>query len=776
MMNEGDCVLDDVESMVREYVWTITETLESVESADTVSVREPPPVPSAVFKGDVAGAILTVNRYFEAPGDVLQEYALLRFVLRNPSRPEPQWDDEFLDRRLIGLAWSAGEYRDAIELADRWHADYAAYSSRDGFARCCSSVLNRKAKALRNLGRFEEAMAAYRQALAVCEESSLGIERAIQLMAIGKMYGHYMSSASTFWLFTKLALDHLGSLATDGEEEVRRSVRRYQAICHDSFGQIVSHANFADTEADKHFERAIEINNEIGNVNGLSRNYCHRAMLWARRAAVVAESGALEEFNRGYSLLRPHGSDQRGFGVRTVQLAELLASSGRRSEAKDRASIALDLSRRFRDHRTYIRCCLLLAELSDASGELAKIEKLLGDARKRACRFRLAREELLLNRRLGGLVTPRVPLSRSNVSLEFFQRNRGILKKLNEGLIASSRAVAHGQERGVVEFEQLSHDQRVQLGEGILHDYNSLVHELDSDVDAMITIIQRQGDISLLDLSGALARAVFHDFKHTLKGAAFDERCNAAVDRIHKVQLLMKDRAITVPESAGRARKDDLMVTLGELEDDVTALSKKFGDLQELTIAKMAHSRTARWAKGSLVASCEAAIAEIRRREKRDLEVEFQPQTDLILPCDEDWLARTVANLIRNGIEAGRDADTASRASVVLSLGRVGIGDDRFCNSAYVVDFEVANVGRPGDGEKLQTALEGRGTRDKPDGTGVGLELARLFLVTICQGMASCREENGFTKLKFRFQPDGGRIQAINLPATRTSQSGVIEP
>jgi len=764
--------MDEVKCSLKEYYDALRQTTEQ-----GLSERSAVPIPSVIIKlsleyDNILSAIEEILH--KGPREPLYEYAVVKLFWEQFGQNASEPIRNELHRKLLDIAWYIGEYSEAKILAEAWLSHYTPANDIE-LASQNLRVLNRKAKALRNLGKFDEAFNTYREALVLCDEYSLDVEKAFAWIMIGKMYGNYQNQNSIFTYFIYQALDLLNELKSQTSDEFQEyEIQRYIAICYDSLGQTYGESETGWKQALEYFRAAMDINKRIANQNGLSRNWCHLAMLVAKWDKEAELKEILEIFQRGFRLLVRDPAQKRGRGIRTIQLGELLWRYGSYERAGEFVKRGSEISLDFRDYRTFVRACIVQADLQ-MSEKSETARKILEEALQYAKKYRLSQYELEINRRLGDLCSMSPYPSHIFQSVMYFQKNREILLNFRDKVIENQAHIAYQKnmdeedEIFIPEFRDLSDEQRIHLYDGLLRDYDQIIEQLNLNVQTILAILQpvldaleHGRDVSLIGLSGALVRALRHDVKHLLPRREGGDRWERILcDTDNCFAMLQKIRE----ENPKEASIQQALVLLSHLKDEINQLTVQFRDFEHLL-----SGRLRRPAGDSLInslrESCLDAIKRLTEQERiKSEQVETDFAIDVRLPCERDWLTRAIVNLLRNGIEAciEHGYNTNSFPLLRISLSKENIGDTEVGNPSHIVVLDIANRGKPGDAERVKRALQQPGWFDKEGGSGVGIDFASLIFVTICRAEADAFESEGYTHVVFRFQPDGMRIRTLEL-------------
>jgi tetratricopeptide (TPR) repeat protein len=682
-----------------------------------------------------------------APMDLFYDYSVRQVLLHSGAVRLTEGERRDEQRRLMFNSWHIGEYEETVATADTWLLSSGNPTSRASAAQR-NRVLIWRAKAFRNLGRYDDALSSYREALSVCERPSLGLEKAFTLLMIGKMYGNYLNLGSTFSLFITRALQLL-RLVRLSEPHEREDRARYVAICEDSLGQLDARSDGTWQEGIAAFARARSRNEKIGNTTGISRNLCHIAMARSRFDPNTSPETALALFKKAIALLPHGGAENRALGHRKIQIGALLERAGRREEARSQMEEGLAISQLHRDHRSFVRGCIALGRLHLASGERTSALQRFLEAKDVAARVRLEQYELDVNRALAQIVGTGLNDSGDNAVL-YLRRNKEILESFQGVLLENVqllRAARSKEAAGAVvpEFRMLTHRQQVGIYDALIRDYSRIATQLNGNFVATLDALTRAGDIALVELATALTRVVSHELKPVLPRYGGKDTWARLQQSLQRCAALADD---DMPTAAA------MKPHFERLRSDIDILYRHLAHIQDLQIA-MQRSRSS--VAHSLLESTKLAITRIEQLNLApSSSITFDASCDVILPCERDWIVSTVYNLLRNAIE---NSAMSANCAIEIAIREEAAGDITVGNDATVIVLDVSNEGRPRGAERVLAAQKNPGTFEREGGTGLGLFLANIIFCRICQATADAYDRAGRTHVTYKFKPDGVRVK-----------------
>ena len=376
-------------------------------------------------------------------------------------------------------------------------------SSHEGWC-----VLLSMAKAFRNIGDFDRALSAYREALSVAQSLELDTEKAVTLMLIGKLRGNYLGQRSLFSCFVEEAKERLAkSLRCCATEGDKLRNERAIAMCSDALGQVYRDSD--QSVAARHFKRAIRANAKMGRTNGLSRAVCHLSAM-AFESRTDERPYYLAMFEKGCDLLWQDPMEERGRGIRWFQYAQMLYNLGRPVEAAEALDRGRQVAQRYSDYRTLIRGLIIKADAKRACDSDAALRALM-EGQEMARERKLLLDEAKINRRLADLAAERA----KGDPAALLERNTEILTRLIRGVVD---ALSGGAEHSEPEFALLSARRRFR--ENLLLDHEHINSQFASNMRTATRSLRikedRQKEVLIGWVMNSNARGALHCAKGLL--------------------------------------------------------------------------------------------------------------------------------------------------------------------------------------------------------------------------------------------------------------------
>ncbi len=364
-----------------------------------------------------------------------------------------------------------GAYPDCIHFTNQCLASDAwgeLKKTREGLA-----LLTHRAKSLRNLGSFADALSCYRDAIDLAIKSGYQSDASIFLLLVGKLCGSYLGQRSLFSSLVEEAKsrleNELNSFSGPNNERIR--LIHYIAICLDALGQAYSEND--PVRAEQHYKEAFRLNWKIRRMNGMSRVRCHYNYLKFEKAKGNDRLQYVNGFNKGLKLLLNSSIDERGLGVRYVQYATMLNQINNNAEARRYLDRGKAIAKKYSDFKTLVRASVASADVLGSDRDLVTIS--LQEGQTIAKEYRLLLYEGELNRRIALLSDTR----NSEINqVKLFERNREIFSHLVKEIEASLSRL-NSKRNPEIEFTLLSDDTKQAFRDKLLLDYEHIVKQLD---------------------------------------------------------------------------------------------------------------------------------------------------------------------------------------------------------------------------------------------------------------------------------------------------------
>lgn len=348
------------------------------EPTDERATREPEIHDGAFDLGD-AEALARAVRAAREP-DLLFDYAFLKYVLR-AARLSPCEGGEAarLFRAFLRTADEVGHYREVVTVIDAWESGCVLPH------RARIDLMKASARALRSDGDLDEARTRLETALVLAREHGERRLEASILVALGKIYGKYLGHGTQFAWHLQQAeaiLDELDGAGLDPQNRDRLSSDR--AIVLDCLGNLESdERSLRPAQAERaiaYLEKALVLNERLGNRSGMSRNIAHRALVRQRTTGAARPPADIaRELERAWKLVRGDYRQRLGAGLRQAQYGCILALEGD-PIGHEHIAAGWQPAYELRSFRNQIKILLLRAEALAHEGRHEKAEDCCADA------------------------------------------------------------------------------------------------------------------------------------------------------------------------------------------------------------------------------------------------------------------------------------------------------------------------------------------------------------------------------------------------------------
>ncbi len=545
------------------------------------------------------------------------------------------------------------------------------------------------AKAYRNLGRFAECFATYRDAMAAASELGDESMRCLIFLLIGKLYGSYCGQRSLFCSFVEEARLRLSDLASRSSTHPHH-VQRYAAICEDALGQAYRHMD--PQRARQHFAEAIRLNHNCGYRSGLIRARCHLAQLSFGAATTPREAqDSLTDFELALRELQELSSDERGLGIRWLQFSEMLHSVGRQKEASEALELSKQIARLYSDHRTLVRATVV--EAARMGDSLEQAESMISSALSIAKQFNLNLHERELNRTLAD-VHIRLGGSPDRVA-GLLERNNDIIAELL-GEVGTTLTALSATDVVIPEFIDLSTATRNDFRARVLLDYDNAVKELSQSVASLIAAVKaveaRRQELLILGVVNSMSRVILHDLKVTLPD---DESLNPFHHLSSQIRVagIRLRAAIDEHEPIDRTLVHRESANLEDFAVQVEDLGASLNQLKSLLAAKIKRP----WSLNSWVhlgSAANSAIADARLLlPDCATVVHCRQEIEVEVLSDDGLMRNVIQQLISNGLQALRKlSPPPGGLASSQTLLEIRIGSRRVYDSAVGISAEAPTL------------------------------------------------------------------------------------
>jgi tetratricopeptide (TPR) repeat protein len=656
--------------------------------------------------------------------------------------------------KWLYICLSVGAYEECLafvrSLMDSPHWQFLDRTQR-GVA-----VLRSYAKALRNLGQFEQALDNYRASIERASALGLVVEKGITLLLIGKLYGNYLGQQSLFSAFVEEARLILQRSLLSAPEAEHPRIARHLAICHDALGQVYreSDAHLAI----HHFARALHINRRIGRSAGTSRAICH--LNYFRFMAEPSNPKYLGWFQFGIRLLKSDPLEERGLGVRWIQYASMLNELADRGGAEECLAEGKRIAFRYSDYKSIVRGCLVEAGICDREDPRRALSVLTA-GREVARKCHLLLYESSINRALARL--PARALTEGLEPAQLFERNREIHLRHLEEVKANLERLGSSAENSQ-EFRLLSQRTRVNFRQHLLLDFERIVRELDLNIRALTGALRRSEDLRqellILGVVNSVARELVHEVKLGIPVGSQNSSVENIALELDRVATDLGGLSDIPPGQGATVREIQSRVAIQAIR--VRDLERKMVKLKTYLSNQLRRPRVLAETV-SLEWACRRALEELEEEQLSDVGlVNLSISWNIEITSSNDLVVRVVKNLIRNAIEDRYHKEKAEGV-IVLALNLVNADDLALGNPARPFALSVISTFDSEDRASCVAKRLNRGLLGEPSGkefgAGVGLDLARTvfgdLMGAVLEGVADGRQAG----IRIEFPPGTGRVR-----------------
>jgi tetratricopeptide (TPR) repeat protein/signal transduction histidine kinase len=744
-----------VEHLVSTNISSLFQYLKNLETTDQRYQLIEPIFQGRLVSCDEAIEVLylvdTLNSF-----DPLIQYAIRKMLRRTLEMKGSS--NSYLVTDLISACSHIGEYEEVITLSAEWQSLNAQITDREEAGQYCK-VLGLVSKAHRNLGQFEEALRCYREILKICDRWDLSLEKAFHMLMIGKMYGNYAGQISLFKFFTERAMSYLESSRFNTKKDNSKALK-YTAIAYDTLGQIHRRMKSSVDVVVGWHKRARELHQSLGNKNGMSRAICHECMARFYLERQPSYDEIITLFKQGLDLVARDREHERGFGVRSLQFAELLVWKGNIGDAKQRIHKAKEISRRFRDYKTYVHACLLEAKI-EKSNDLEKSYQLLLECQSISKKYSMLTSELETNQMM--LEHSARPVA-SEHSSQVLSRTRDIIQALAVRASSVYNALQSGQFCAAdataiyPEFENLDFQQQTTVMSGVIHDFQWLAEQANGHFHSLALTLERASkrmlDEAGMSLGSELAKIILHDVAHILPAPSGLNHWREVLSSIEASAATIRNNVISDEHIALHA--EQILQDVANL----SGLSVRFAEIRQRIFSDLAAEKWSVRTVSFRAATKRALDGLIAEGVLSSKDIFLDLQIDITVNFSPVWIERVLENLLRNAMQHA--LQTKTKEKVCLSITKIYVGDMSVGNAAVMLELCIANLSRKGEEKTLQRALETPGWTSRPDGRGLGVTLANIIFRTALKAETVAFHRSGYTCLCFRFSPDGVKISEGN--------------
>lgn len=683
----------------------------------------PVDVPPALLRADEQVVAPIWAEIVASPANAFFRFAAARHALEWSLKIGAQDSVVHSLHHWLGSCVEVGAYSECVRYADAFLAlpPHVGHGWR-------ADVIRRKAKALRNMGKFDEALGGYRAALAGLDPNQDHAAIGRDLLLIGKVYGNYLGQRSMFMAILQEVTDRLRRAERmDGGAEDHGLLQYCWTVCLDALGQ--AHAATDPTRAHAYFTEALARNEAIGRPNGVSRNLCHLARLHFADSDHAERCEQLDMFRRGLELLEQDDAEERGLAIRRLELAEMLSSLGDTTGAQASFDSAWHLARKYSDARTLARVALLSSRIMPSGRDAGEEEMFLEEAATVAAEHRLLLLEVQLNQRRALL---RLAGKAAGSPLDLFSRNRAIFLELIGG-IRTVRDALENEASRLPEFLLLSPPSQRTLSHTLSLDTERVVEAMDSSMYAAIEAVSinesRRQETLLVGVANAVAAGLVHDIKGVIYGGAADRLAAAAAS--------LKETASSLPVAIDG--HPNVIANLEHVADEVSKIGRELTRLGEKLVGLLRRPQQLKDTV-KLSRACFRAIDGVKGKLPhvgRVLCHNFSCDIEVI--SNEDLVVLVIENLLLNAVQDMEQSELTDGA-VQISISSIPPDPaNRRGRARLTVGGRYGTHARCKDAAERLSGRLLKGGTGKRSGTGVGLDLARLLLIDLLEGEIAVR-------------------------------------
>lgn len=376
-----------------------------------------------------------------------------------------------------------------------------------------------ESKAYRNMGEYQKALAQLLKTLEyVDKKAETGFLKGSTLLRIGKVYSEYLMMIGVSICFLQEAKEQLAKWQNSEDLLVREYVRKEYAICLDEMGQYWREKEKPD-KAISFFQKARKLNQAIGRKSGEFRNQAHIISVEFRKILdiPIGQRHLGNQIRTLQCIIRSLMDDQenqKGVGVRLLQLAQLQKISGDLEGAITTLEESKRIALLYQDDKTWIKAKIAELQYHIYQGEVDRLDlmKALDLARER----KYFDFEITLNTL--AIEAADHEYMHSADMLPCLRRNRALYLRLSRVAQGAIQEITNHETCNV--FSYLSEKTNIDLLKNVVSDYDWFVQKMNDIIDRLLNITEiRSQQLTaavITEAKTSLATGVLHDLKHIL--------------------------------------------------------------------------------------------------------------------------------------------------------------------------------------------------------------------------------------------------------------------
>lgn len=747
----------DIEKLVKSYYSRLLSCYE--DKSNTIEIE------SEIIESYTNAEIISIfeKLTFKAE-DPFELFAVAKYALSYCTKKDCIFENKSFLPKWLESCTNVGSYEDCIHFTTTIFASKEwkiMKDTREGI------LINlRRAKALRNIGKFQEAFEYYREAIKIAEKTSDTLYINIGLLLIGKLYGNYLGQRSIFSSFVEEAKTGLEREYNNCKKDnlENKKFTKYIAICYDALGQAYDLAD--SIKAEDHFKIAIEWHSEIKSDNGVTRAKCHLNRLKFQFADSVKEQKFfLSEFEKALESLTYDSMEERGLGIRWIQYALLLNQVNKREDAIIYFEEGKKIAVKYSDYKTMAWSSIVESELYKDENFERSINTLIS-SRDLAKQYNLLLRESEINLKIAELSLYK---NYKNINLtELFERNREIYRSFIHE-VKQSWEWLDSQENLKPEFNLFSLKTKNDFRYRLLLDFHHTVDQLDSNIQALTKVLRakerHQQELLILGVVNSVARELLHEVKVVIPdNSTISPFVEVHSDLNKAISFLQQGEHSSDQISFDKHQLNKVVSLLEDQSVRINAFGEKMASLKHLLSDRLKRPRHFEEIV-SFNKVCRRAVEELDNSNIFDGNPpKFEFECDIEVKSDEEMMVTVVQGLIRNAYEAFHYLPI-STGSVLIQLYSESTGNPEYGNPSRAAIFAVVNqVTKQYDAIKMRRDLE-RGLKgnytNKPHSTGIGLEVANTVFIDLMKANICLVYKPLKSGLKVIFPTGTGRAKII---------------